>query len=89
MGLDGCRLPGNYLFELFLSAPGRGCVCSEVSAPGGVCSLGGVSALREGVWSGGCLLPGVVCSLGGLVETPPQDGHCCGWYASYWNAFLF
>ena len=20
---------------------------------------------------------------------PPRDGHCCGWYASYWNAFLF
>ena len=18
----------------------------------------------------------------------PRDGHCCGWYASYWNAFL-
>ena len=20
---------------------------------------------------------------------PPWDGHCSGWYASYWNAFLF
>ena len=20
---------------------------------------------------------------------PPADGYCCGWYASYWNAFLF
>ena len=20
---------------------------------------------------------------------PPRDGHCSGWYASYWNAFLF
>ena len=20
---------------------------------------------------------------------PPADGHCCGRYASYWNAFLF
>ena len=20
---------------------------------------------------------------------PPRDGHCCGRYASYWNAFLF
>ena len=20
--------------------------------------------------------------------TPPRDGHCCGRYASYWNAFL-
>ena len=27
---------------------------------------------------------------GCLVETPPpQDGYCCGRYASYWNAFLF
>ena len=22
-------------------------------------------------------------------QTPPRDGHCCGRYASYWNAFLF
>ena len=21
--------------------------------------------------------------------TPLRYGHCCGWYASYWNAFLF
>ena len=21
--------------------------------------------------------------------TPPEDGYCCGRYASYWNAFLF
>ena len=20
---------------------------------------------------------------------PPRDGHCSGWYVSYWNAFLF
>ena len=20
---------------------------------------------------------------------PPTSSHCCGWYASYWNAFLF
>ena len=20
---------------------------------------------------------------------PPRYGHCCGWYTSYWNAFLF
>ena len=24
------------------------------------------------------------------METPqPADGYCCGWYASYWNAFLY
>ena len=35
---------------------------------------------------------GGVCSAGaclrGCVE-PPRDGYCCGWYVSYWNAFLF
>ena len=48
-----------------------------------------------GVWSrgvpgprgmpglGGCLI------LGGAWWRPPRDGHCCGRYASYWNAFLF
>ena len=25
---------------------------------------------------------------GGCIPDPP-DGYCCGWYASYWNAFLF
>ena len=24
-----------------------------------------------------------------LRQTPTPDGYCCGWYASYWNAFLF
>ena len=23
------------------------------------------------------------------ADTPPQNGHWSGWYASYWNAFLF
>ena len=23
------------------------------------------------------------------ADPPPRDGHCCGRYASYWNAFLF
>ena len=23
-----------------------------------------------------------------LRQTPPADGYCCGWYTSYWNAFL-
>ena len=23
-----------------------------------------------------------------LGQTPLADGYCCGWYASYWNAFL-
>ena len=24
-----------------------------------------------------------------LYRHPPADGYCCGWYASYWNAFFF
>ena len=36
-----------------------------------------------GAWSWGGLVP-----WGCLVEIPPWDGHCCGLYASYWNAFL-
>ena len=49
----------------------------------GVCSWGsllwGLPAPR------GCLLPGgCVC-----VDPPPKaDGYCCGWYTSYWSAFL-
>ena len=40
----------------------------------------------------GLLLGGLL--QGGWVETPreqthPPDGHCCGRYTSYWNAFLF
>ena len=23
------------------------------------------------------------------APSPPADGYCCGWYASYWNAILF
>ena len=23
------------------------------------------------------------------ADTPTGNGYCCGWYASYWNAFLF
>ena len=47
----------------------------------GVClsTGGGVSAPRGGVCSGGCLL---------CTEATGRDGHCCGWYASYWNVFL-
>ena len=25
----------------------------------------------------------------GTRYTSPRGGYCCGWYASYWNAFLF
>ena len=76
----GCLVPGGLL-------PG-GCLVPGRSAPGG------------GAWSRGGLLRGGACSQGGgvpglgedllrgcLVETP-WDGHCYGWYASFWNAFL-
>ena len=61
---------------------------------GGACSGGGPAP--GGLVLGGGLVWGVP-ALGGLVlgglvwgrgaETP-QDGYCCGQYASYWNAFL-
>ena len=76
-------------------------VCQEFFSQGGVCFQWGVSSRGDGclLWGavcswgvsasgGGCLLPrGVVCSRGCLVETYPPR-YCCGWYASYWNAFL-
>ena len=61
---------------------------------------GGLGAWSRGAWSWGCLVsggvpgpgvcgPGYVWSRGCLVETSPRDGHCCGQYTPYWNAFLF
>ena len=51
----------------------------------------------RGIWPGGCLqahtqrvsrpTPGGGLSQHALRQTPP-NGCCCGWYASYWNAFL-
>ena len=38
----------------------------------------------DSVRGGGCLLWRGAWSQG---ETP-QDGYCCGWYTSYWNAVL-
>ena len=32
--------------------------------------------------------PGTRCTPQGQVH-PPRYGHCCGRYASYWNAFLY
>ena len=45
---------------------------------GGACSRG-VPA-PGGVWSGGCPVK---------TPAPSRDSYCCGWYASYLNAFLF
>ena len=57
--------------------PGRGGPWSR-----GVWSWGGT-------WSGGgCLVWGGLIPGGASWRDPP-NGHCCGRYASYWNAFLF
>ena len=50
---------------------------SVILLTGGLPAPRGVSA-PGGVYFGG--VPG---------GDPPRDGHCCGRYASYWNAFLF
>ena len=47
------------------------------SGPGGVCSRGCVPGL------------GGSAARGGAWLNPPPDDHCCGRYASYWNAFLW
>ena len=73
-----------------------------VSVQGGICPGGSLSrgiSVREG------LCPGGLCPGGSLSrEVSVQEGLCperppgqrslprlvtCGWYASYWNAFLF
>ena len=33
--------------------------------------------------------PGECVSQHALRQTLPADGYCCGWYAFFWNAFLF
>ena len=33
--------------------------------------------------------PGTPQSRHSRTRPPPEDGYCCGRYASYWNAFLF
>ena len=67
----------------------------------GVCLSTGGCLLPGGAWSGGGLLPGGAWSggrggawsrgfcWGGVPGGDPPDGYCCGWYASYWSAFLF
>ena len=73
-------------------------VCPQggVSGPGGSAASGGACSRgvcsRGGAWSGRGLLLGGAWSGGawsrGGVWRPPCDGYCCGWYTSYWNAFL-
>ena len=61
-----------------MPGPGGGLVRGWVPGSGGGPDLGG-SGPGEG---------GRGSAPRGGVETPPAD-YCCGWYASYWNAFLF
>ena len=43
--------------------------------------------------SRGCAIPACLAAVGGsapvgVATWDPPDGHCCGRYAFYWNAFL-
>ena len=58
---------------------------SVILSTGG-CLLQWGCLLQGGSAPGGVPAPGG-CLLHGGVETP-DDGYCCWWYASYWNAFL-
>ena len=74
-----------HLFVILFTrgVPGQEGACSRGGAwaggYGGVCMVQGVPGLEGGF--GGCLFQGA-------WWRPPRDGYCCGWYASYWNAFL-
>ena len=49
----------------------------------------GLGGLQAHTW-GGCACSRGVCSQGGVCGEPiPSDTYCCGWYASYWNAFFY
>ena len=53
----------------------------------GMCS-GNVCVAEGHVWQGACVAKGEG-GWRGLCMHGRRDGHCSGWYASYWNAFLF
>ena len=93
-------LPGPMFFlgRISVSGPmfllGRGVSVQGVCA-GGLCPrnlcLGDVS-VQAGVCPGGLgpggLYPGGSLSRGVSVGRPLPRNQKCGWYASYWNAFL-
>ena len=72
----GGRLGGSGQGGVFKPRPGRGCPGPGLGGPG---PGWGVSRPR----SRGMCIPACTES-----DPPPADGYCCGWYASYWNAFL-
>ena len=55
----------------------------------GACIAGGHACVAGGmyVWQGACMCGREVCVVGCMHGR--RDSHCSGWYASYWNAFLF
>ena len=74
------------------------CVCHSFCSQGvvGVWSVGVGVLVGIGVWAGGgCLVGGGFlvsaggCLVGGVLGVSQWDSHCCGKYASYWNAFLY
>ena len=69
----------------------QGSLSKRVSVQGGLCP--GVS-IQAGLCPGGSVSEGGLCAgwwvflcRGGSVRETPQTV-TCGWYASYWNAFL-
>ena len=66
--------------------------CVAGGAWQGACMTGSMHRGGRGhVW-GVCMAGGMcgrgVCMVGGEGMHGRRDGHCCGRYASYWNAFL-
>ena len=71
-----------------LAVGAGGWVLSQHALQQGVCSQGG--ACSRGSTPRGGLLPGGSAPRVCVYGDPPAKaaGYCCGWYASYWNAFL-
>ena len=75
--------------------PGGLCPGVSLSRGGGLCPGVGVSVQgweslsRGGLCLGGSLSSGGLCPGGVSVRETPRRTITCGWYASYWNAFLF
>ena len=79
-GLGGLPEGGVQAQALGVSRPRpRGCPGQDPGGAGPGLGQGG-----PGPGPRGCV------SQHALWQTPPPaDDYCCGWYASYWNAFLF
>ena len=51
--------------------------------------LSQASLCPRGGGGGGVVYPRMHLGRGCTPAWHPHDGHCSGWYAFYWNAFLF